>query len=162
MRSSPLKIGLDFHGVINKRPKFFAEFTNLALQRGYEIHIITGGPLTVVKEMLDKWRVRYSYIFAILDFYGTVSNVTYFENGEVKVPPQLWDTAKAEYCMLNGINMHIDDSSEYVRWFSTPYCHYDEKKRECLTENSRTIDFNKSPALALDEIEQIVSSVQYF
>ena len=162
MNKCLLKIGLDFHGVINKRPEFFSEFCNLALQRGYEIHVITGGPLEVVKEMLNKWHVRYSHIFAILDYYESVGNVSYFENGEIKVPVQLWDTAKAEYCMRHGINMHIDDSSQYVKWFSTPYCHYDVESCCCTTENSNSIDFSQTPEKTLTEIERIVSKVQYY
>lgn len=162
MMLPPLKIGLDFHGVINNRPEFFSRFTAAAIRKGYEIHVITGGPLHVVKELLDKWGVRYTRIFAILDFYDARGEVTYFENGEYKIPDKLWDTAKAEYCMVNGINMHIDDSSKYVKWFSTPYCHYDNKDFCCQTENNLLIDFSASPLKALHGIERVVRSLQYF
>ena len=84
--SERLKIGLDFHGVINKRPQFFSAFTILARKKGHEIHIITGGPSQVVKKMLDEWQVSYDYLFAILDYYGNIAGATYFENGELKVP----------------------------------------------------------------------------
>lgn len=160
--SERLKIGLDFHGVINKRPQFFSAFTILARKKGHEIHIITGGPSQVVKKMLDEWQVSYDYLFAILDYYGNIAGATYFENGELKVPAQLWDTAKAEYCMTHGINMHIDDSSQYVKWFSTPYCHYDENSKTCKMPNALSVDFSQMPEKALQEIEQAVTSYQYF
>ena len=78
------------------------------------------------------------------------------------MPAQLWDTAKAEYCMTHGINMHIDDSSQYVKWFSTPYCHYDENSKTCKMPNALSVDFSQTPEKALQEIEQAVTSYQYF
>ena len=65
---SRIKIGLDFHGVITDNPTYFSKFTQEAITRGYEIHIITGGPADVVKVMLDEWKINYTTIFAILDF----------------------------------------------------------------------------------------------
>ena len=38
-----LKIGLDFHGVINTNPSYFKDFTEYAEARGHRIYIITGG-----------------------------------------------------------------------------------------------------------------------
>lgn len=64
----PLKIGLDFHGVINDNPVYFSRFTAEAVRRGYEVHIITGGPSHKVKELLDKWNICYTAVFAILDY----------------------------------------------------------------------------------------------
>lgn len=161
MTNKTLKIGLDFHGVINKQPDYFAEFTKLALQRGHEIHIITGGPCQTVEKLLHQWNICYTNIFAILDYYNSKGEVTYFENGEFKVSPHLWDTAKASYCSDNGINIHIDDSTSYVKWFLTPYCRYDEGKQICSTDNA-TIDFHNSPLHALQNIENIISAEQFF
>ena len=47
-----LKIGLDYHGVVNVRPEYFAAFAREAFRRGHEVHIITGGPYKVVEEQL--------------------------------------------------------------------------------------------------------------
>lgn len=157
-----LKIGLDYHGVVNARPEYFAAFTKEALSRGHQIHIITGGPYKTVEEQLKKQHISYTRLFAILDYYDAKGEVAYFENGEYKVPDKLWDSAKAEYCSDKGINIHIDDSREYIKWFTTPYCHYNEKTGKCRTENGRLVDFDIPPAQALDNIEQIVSSVQYY
>ena len=44
-----LKIGLDFHGVITDNPEYFKVFANEALRRGYEIHIISGGPKATIE-----------------------------------------------------------------------------------------------------------------
>lgn len=162
MTDNALKIGLDFHGVINERPEYFALFTQAAIRKGYEIHVITGGPLHVVQKMLDDYGVKYTQIFAILDYYDARGEVTYFANGEYKIPDELWDTAKAEYCSVNGINLHIDDSSKYVKWFLTPYCHYNEDSHQCETANNMMIDFNTTPLKALKQIEAVVEKFQFF
>lgn len=72
-----IKIGLDFHGVITKHPEYFSEFCRCALSRGYEIHIITGGPQKVVEEYLRKHQILYTVIFAILDFYDAKGDVDF-------------------------------------------------------------------------------------
>ena len=160
-KKAGLKIGLDFHGVVSARPKYFAQFTAEAVRRGHEIHIITGGPSQVVAAQLRRYHIAYTKIFAVLDYYDARGQVTYFDNGEYKVPDRLWDSAKAEYCSIEGINMHIDDSSEYVKWFTTPYCRYQNTVQDCVTENDFHINFNAAPQQALDEIENIISKVQY-
>lgn len=157
-----LKIGLDFHGVINDRPGYFARFTRAAIRKGYEIHVITGGPLELVRQTLEQWGVAYTEIFAILDYYDANGEVRYFENGEYKIPDKLWDTAKAEYCAVNGINVHVDDSSVYVKWFTTPYCHYDSSGSSCTAVNGTKIDFSASPLTALHQIEKMISTQQFY
>ncbi len=162
MNKASLKIGLDFHGVITGRPEYFAAFSQEARRRGHEIHIITGGPYEEVRRQLEEWKIWYSRLFAIYDYYDAKGAVSRFENGEYKVPDMLWDTAKAEYCSHNGINIHIDDSSRYVRWFLTPYCHYNASGKSCTTESDFAIDFTRPAAEALNEIEEFSGRVQFF
>lgn len=157
-----IKIGLDFHGVVSLRPQYFAGFSRIVLSRGYELHIITGGPAEVVAKMLKEWHIRYTRLFAILDYYDAKGEVEYFDNGEFKVPEKLWNSAKAEYCMAKGINIHIDDSQQYAQWFMTPYCIYDKEKQTCKTDGNFNIDFSGSPEEAVSQIEKIVNSCQYF
>lgn len=157
-----LKIGLDFHGVINERPEYFAEFCRETIRHGWEIHIITGGPQDVVKKMLDDWKVPYTNVFAILDYYDASGQVTHYDTGEFKVPEKLWDMAKAEYCSSQGINIHIDDSTKYGKWFLTPYCHYDKVAHSCITPSRYEVNFSNPPAEALAQIAEIISKIQYF
>ena len=46
---------------------FFGALPQLTV--GNEVHIITGGRVKV-KELLDKWNICYTAVFAILDDYG--------------------------------------------------------------------------------------------
>ena len=149
---SRIKIGLDFHGVITDNPTYFSKFTQEAITRGYEIHIITGGPADVVQVMLDEWKISYTTIFAILDFYNHLGQVKYFDNGEFKVEETLWNTAKARYCEENGITFHIDDSVTYAQWFSTPFCYYDGEDKQCCANSETKINLDGNPENALDAI----------
>ena len=147
-----IKIGLDFHGVITDNPEYFSLFTKDAIARGYEIHIITGGPADVVQGMLNEWHISYTTIFAILDFYNHLGKVKYFDNGEFKVEETLWNTAKARYCEENKISFHIDDSVTYAQWFSTPFCYYEGEEKKCRADTKTKINLSGNPQIALDEI----------
>lgn len=152
-----LKIGLDYHGVITVHPEYFSNFAKDVLARKGEIHVITGGTKKEIVAHLKEWDIPFSKIFSIPDYYNAKGEVIYFSDGEYKIPDDLWDKAKAEYCNLEGINMHIDDSKEYVKWFTTPYCRYDGKNPQCVTEDGHVIDFNAPPSEVLDCIEQVVT-----
>ena len=151
-----LKIGLDFHGVITDNPEYFKVFANEALRRGYEIHIISGGPKATIEKFLQQWGIKYTDIFAIVDYYDARGCVTFYENGEFKVPDKLCNCAKAAYCDENGINIHIDDTMSYSEGFTTPFCFYDVKTRHCRTLDQKVINLEVSPKAALDDIETFV------
>lgn len=153
-----IKIGLDYHGVINMHPEYFSAFAQEALARGAEIHIITGGSEQEIASNLKNWNIPYSKIFSIPDYYKAKGKVIYFSDGAYKIPDDLWDKAKAEYCNLEGINMHIDDSQEYIKWFTTPYCRYDGKNPQCITEDGHIIDFSAPPSEVLDCIERFIAA----
>lgn len=155
-----VKIGLDFHGVITDNPHYFSKFTQAAVARGYEIHIITGGPALVVRKMLDDWQVSYTTVFAILDFYELLGKVRHFSNGEFKVDKRLWNEAKARYCAEHKISFHIDDSPEYARWFSTPFCCYDSTQKDCCADGELSVDLNSDPEATLDRIVSFINKNQ--
>ncbi len=153
-----LKIGLDYHGVIDVRPEYFAAFCREAMSRGYEIHIITGGPYKNVAEDLLRRRIPYSKIFAIMDYYEAKGQMVCFDDGSCHIPDNLWNAAKAEYCRQEGINLHIDDSSEYIKWFTTPYCRFDQGSDDCIAGPDMRVDFSENPTVALERIRQIIEA----
>lgn len=153
MTSKKLKIGIDFHGVITEEPAFFREFTALAFDRGHEIHIVSGGPYLVERNFLDTWKISYTRIFAMVDHFASLGQVEYFPNGNFKVPDELWNKAKAEYCLKNGIDIQIDDTPAYGIFFSTPFCCYNAAGKICDL-GGKMVDFSKSPTASLNEIEK--------
>ena len=147
-----IRIGLDFHGVITDNPSYFKDFCDGALSRGWEVHIITGGPRAKVAAQLQEWGIRYSCLFAIFDFYKRKGQAEIYANGEFKIDKQLWDTAKSKYCRRNNITLQIDDSKVYQQGFSTPYCYYDAGAKHCTTGSGFRLDLSQPPAEVLDLI----------
>lgn len=155
MNKKIIKIGLDFHGIIDKYPQYFAKFSQIAKEQGIKIYVITGGPYEVVQSYLKEHHIYYDEIFAILDFYEAKGAVEHFPNGEYKVPEDLWNKAKGEYCQKHGINIHIDDSQEYKEWFTTPFCIFDKENKQCSITNNLGVDFSQTPEEAIKQIQKI-------
>ena len=95
--SHNLKIGLDYHGVIDKNIDYFALFCRKAKQRGHCIFIITGGPKVLVEQNLNINNIPYDMCFAISDYYLAMGRVIW-KNGNLIIPEKLWNTAKADFC----------------------------------------------------------------
>ena len=147
-----IKIGIDFHGVINSNPSFFKMFIDEAISRQIEIHIISGGPKDTIEKYLRKYNIKYTKLWCIYDYYQHNNQVEFFADGSFHIDDKLWNEAKSKYCEQENICIHIDDSKIYERSFQTPYCLYDEHNKICII-NEQTIDFNKSPEKALEKIE---------
>lgn len=160
--SHKLKIGLDYHGVIDLNPKYFAEFCTKAKQRNHDIYIITGGPKTLVDYNLKKNHVLYDMCFAVSDYYQAKNKIIQKTTGEFIVPDNLWNMAKADFCRRSHINIHIDDSLKYINWFSTPYCYYDKNTNKGYISPGLEINFNNSAEDVLHKIESITANLTCF
>lgn len=147
------KIGIDFHGVVNTNPVFFRELIDLVQKQGIEVHIISGGPRETISRYLEEHHIDCSCLWCIYDHYEKSNKVKFFADGSFHIEDELWNKAKAQYCLQEGIGLHIDDSTIYGRCFETPYCLYDEKHQTCII-NGKTIDFS-SPQKALAGIMDI-------
>lgn len=144
------KIGVDFHGVINTRPDFFREFCREALKIGLAVYIISGGPRETILAYLNQYRIPYTKLWCIYDYYEQRHQVEFYDDGSFHVADELWNKAKAEYCKEQNICVHIDDSAIYGREFATPYCRYDEQANSCVL-NGHKIPL-ENPEQALQQI----------
>lgn len=154
-----LKIGLDFHGVINTNPSYFKDFTEYAEARGHRIYIITGGPAAKISSFLNAWGIRYTELFTILDYYAARGEVKFFSDGNFKMDDGLWNSAKAKFCRRHGIDIHIDDSDVYGLSFTTPYCLYDSVSRTCCLSKNNTVSFALPPRDCLHRIEKALAAL---
>lgn len=152
-----LKIGLDFHGVITDNPEYFKAFCNEAIKRSHKVYIVSGGPSEAIARFLKEQNIKYHHLFAILDFYNAKGKVIFYEDGGFRMDDELWDAAKAKYCVENHIDIHIDDSNIYGKYFITPYCQYNRNSHKCMVDTT-IIDFSQTPDIALDAIEQFIKS----
>ncbi len=159
MNSLKLKIGLDYHGVIDKKTLYFSSLCRYARTRGHHIYIITGGPIAQVKKYLNVANIEYDFIFAISDYYQALGKFEQRDDGKIEIPSNMWNIAKAEFCRQNKIDFHIDDSFDYLHWFSTPFCLYDAKSNTCQLSSEIILDFDRSPDKIIEQIEQISSQL---
>ena len=160
MSIKQLKIGLDFHGVINSHPSYFKDFTQAAVSRGHKIYIITGGPADKIACFLRGWGICYQELFAIVDYYAAKGEVTFYKDGSFHVDDKLWNTAKARFCKKYQIDIHIDDSDVYGQSFSTPYCHYDDKTGNCCLNNQYKINLLLPAEESIKQLEQVLSKIK--
>lgn len=121
------KISFDFHGVINQRPQLIKSLATLALKHKCAVYIVSGGPCDYIKNYLQQQQIPYTKIWCIYDFYEKKDLVKFLPNGEFHIDDELWDKAKGDYCRRNKISLHIDDSTVYGKYFTTPYAHFDAR-----------------------------------
>ena len=126
-----MKLGLDIHGVIDSNPKSFAFMSQSVISNNGEVHIITGGSWTTeLENQLKDYGIRWTSHFSVYDYLldsgidsiGTIQ----FPDGTIqkKFDYELWDTIKAGYCRSNEIDLHIDDTEVYSKYFTTPFLLY--------------------------------------
>ena len=152
-----LKIGVDYHGVINSDVAYFKQFCKIALQRGHEVHILSGGPEEKIVNHLQAEEIEYTRVFTIFDFYNEKGLACHLPNGNFYVDENLWNETKAEYCRQNNIDIQIDDSLIYGRYFTTPYCLYNHQQKNCrLLPTDKIINLQTTePLHAIERIEKI-------
>ena len=120
MSNYKIKIGIDYHGVIDKNPRRFRVFAKDMIKENVEVHIITG---TRKKDF--KHKIPYTHFHSVTDDF-LKRKIPYHidENGNPSFDNEIWDKAKAEYCKKHKIDLMIDDSDVYGKYFSTPYYQY--------------------------------------
>jgi len=121
-----MKIGLDFHGVINAKPELFSILSHLLVENGHEVHVITGAELSEeLKEQLEQFNIKYTHLFSVSSYHKSAgTKVWYDEKNTPWMDEDTWNNTKAWYCMQNKIDLHIDDSDTYSKFFKTPYMRF--------------------------------------
>ena len=126
-----MRLGLDIHGVIDSNPESFTFLSKSVLASGGEVHIITGGSWTLkLQNQIKDSGIVWTHHFSVYDFLiksGPKSmGKIQFPDGTIqeKFDSDLWDTIKADYCRSNKIDLHIDDTEVYSKYFTTPFLLY--------------------------------------
>jgi hypothetical protein len=130
------KLGLDIHGVITDDMDAMRKLAECVMLSGVlnQVHIISGPPVKFIKEELEQLGFKegqhYSHIFSIVDHHlAAGTQVVFDENGHAWTDEYTWDKTKADYCLREGINLHIDDSDQYGYFFKTPYARFFSKNK---------------------------------
>lgn len=120
-----MKLGLDFHGVLDENP-LFTQMAKDHVRRGDEVHIITGEKDTPeFRAKLEAMGIQYTHLFSIPSYHISIGTKVWYKDPDNPfMDEEVWNRTKAEYCERVGIDMHIDDSERYCRYFTTPYLIY--------------------------------------
>jgi len=125
-----LKVGIDIHGVATDATGFFQELTKTLVEAGHEVHIITGPPAELARREVEALGLSYTHLFSIVDHHIAAGTpITVDSRGHVFCEDYLWDRTKADYCLKNGIQLHLDDSDAYNYFFKTPYARFYSKTK---------------------------------
>ena len=126
-----MKLGLDIHGVIDSNPESFSFLSRSVIAGGGEVHIVTGGSWTEeLERQIREAGVEWTHYFSVYDYLmesgiPSIGKIQ-FPDGTVqeKFDSDLWDTIKGGYCRSKDIELHIDDTEAYARYFTTPFLLY--------------------------------------
>lgn len=117
-----MKVGFDLHGVLDYNAEFFKLFTETLRLEGHEVHIVSGARASDILKFCLKTKIRYDSIYSITnDLLDKGCKFKTDKNGNPCFNKKLWDKAKAEYCLKNEIDIMIDDTLEYGKYFKTPF-----------------------------------------
>jgi hypothetical protein len=155
--NKPIKIGLDYHGVITANPLFFKKFNEYALEKGCLIYVISGGYKSDIEEYLKLHNIKYSTVWSMVEHFDNLGKITHYNDGSFHVDNDLWDKAKAQYCAENKIDFHIDDSLIYGKYFTTDFCLYNAFENKCSI-NDISIDFSLPVDKILNNILNVINS----
>jgi len=129
-----MKLGLDIHGVIDANPDTFAFLSKSIVDSGGEVHIITGGSWSeLLKKEVENAGIKYTHFFSVYDYLKSTDAIPIgliqFPNGEIQDEYErtLWDSIKGKYSSEKGLDLHIDDTINYSKYFTTPFLLYDGK-----------------------------------
>ena len=125
--NNSLKVGIDFHGVIDTFPEMFKQLAYALVKDGAEVHVVTGQQKDeAIENTLLQAGIRYTHYFSIVDHLIERGVPVEWVDGQPYANKDLWDSAKAEYCKAQGIDFMIDDSPVYREAFhniNTTYLH---------------------------------------
>jgi hypothetical protein len=119
------KLGLDWHGVLDAMIPEMAWLTRAIVAAGGEVHIMTGMKWTPECDVqLKEWGVHYTHTFSIRDHHDKLGTPTPNWNEKYKfwgIDDDIWDQTKADYCREHEITLCLDDTMNYLKYFTTPF-----------------------------------------
>jgi len=127
-----MKIGIDYHGVIDAVPEFFAILTQLLIKAGHEVHIITGTKDSPkFRKKLKSLGIKFTHLFSISSYHEKRGTKVWYADKNKNNPwmdADAWNKTKAHYCEQNSIDYHFDDTEKYATYFNTPFLLFKKMK----------------------------------
>jgi len=117
-----LRLGIDLHGVIDSDVDKFKNFLSAAKSIGIDICIISGPDKEYIQSELKEYDiikgVHYDGILSVVDYLKDKGVEMWTdEKGRWWASDEDWWSCKAELCNLHFIDVMIDDSERFSRYF---------------------------------------------
>ena len=130
----------DLHGVCDKDPGLFIKIMRQLKINNHIVGILTGEEITpTLTSQIKKLGLQYDLLLSIVSYHKSIgTKIEYINNDprQPKIKDDIWDQTKAQICSIVGVNVHVDDSYIYGKYFrsiDTEYLHFSESTREFLT-----------------------------
>jgi hypothetical protein len=115
-----MRLGLDYHGVIDRYPELFGTLSRIVMASGGQVYIVTGHRATPEFALsLKQLGIEYTGILSVVDFnqrHGV--EIKYDEDGNPWIDEEIWNSTKADLCKRYDIDLHVDDSEVYGKYFT--------------------------------------------
>ncbi|OVE71675.1 hypothetical protein BVX93_02295 [bacterium B13(2017)] len=112
-----MKIGIDFHGVIDEYPRIFSKLTKKWYNKGFEIHIITGKEWSDVEPKLKKYNISFTHHYSIVDYHKQMHTNMKKKRSGWWMDEEIWNKSKGIYCKRKKVTLHFDNDLIYAKWF---------------------------------------------
>lgn len=134
-----MNLMLDIHGVLDKNPEVFTTLARTIRWwgEGSEVHIVTGESISqnLIDQLLSYnqgeqyWDALVSIQDELIKSGAKILSLNEF--GRPTFSNEEWDSFKGRYCAEHNIDLAIDDSEEYAKYFDpnvTTFLLHDSKR----------------------------------
>jgi len=140
-----MKIAFDLHGVLEKNPEQFKALIKFLRSLNVEVVLMSGPPVEHILQELKPlgfntwdcpWNTHFNAIHSIVDYLRTQidSVMRQDERGNWWTDDESWWSSKAIMCILNKVDVLIDDNERYQPYF--------DKRHRTRFILCKTIDFD--------------------
>lgn len=117
-----MKIGLDYHGVIDKYPVIFSELSKKWQLSGHEVHIITGKEWEPVRISLSEINLVWDHAFSIVDYHLSLGTEMEKKDSGWWMDSNTWISSKGDYCKRESIELLFDNELRYADYLPNSCC----------------------------------------
>jgi hydroxymethylpyrimidine pyrophosphatase-like HAD family hydrolase len=112
-----MKIGIDYHGVIDTLSTTFAELSRKWIDRGHEVHIVTGKQWRDAEPRVRALGISFTHHYSIVDDHRLRGTPMIERENGFWMEEETWNRSKGEYCERERIDVHFDNDLKYARYF---------------------------------------------
>lgn len=129
-----LRLGLDLHGVVDAYPQKFALLGEAVRNSGGSVYIITGASQELAMKQISDLKIGHEFYDIILSITDHLKSrgIPFIQNddGGIRVDDEIWDKVKSEMVKELKIDLHIDDSPVYGKYFEPGiYLKFNEREK---------------------------------